>query len=47
MHRAIGEQDLGFADAARIENELSRRRIAGVVLVAKPKIEIGKSRPDV
>jgi len=31
---AISEQDLGLADAAGIENEVSRRREAGVVLVA-------------
>src|ERR1700679_1288418 len=44
-HIAVGEQDLGFADAAGIEDDLTRRRIAGVVLVAQPKIEIAKRDP--
>src|ERR1700679_2944205 len=44
-HIAIGEQDLGFAGAAGIENDLDGRRIAGVVLVAQPKIEIAELEP--
>jgi hypothetical protein len=34
--RAVGEQDLGFADAAGVEKELAGRRVARRVLVAKP-----------
>src|ERR1700727_2575624 len=35
MHAAIGEQNLGLADAAGIEDDLARRRIAGVILEAQ------------
>ena len=37
---AIGEQDLGLADAARVENDLPGRRVAGVVLVADAEITV-------
>ncbi len=46
MHAAIGEQDLGLADAAGIEDDLARRRIAGVVLVGDAEIEIAERHPD-
>jgi hypothetical protein len=36
--RAVGEQDLGFADAARIDDNLTRCRIAGGVLIADAKV---------
>src|ERR1700722_3870667 len=45
MHPAIGQQDFGLADAARIENELARRRIAGVVLVMQAEIELAEGDP--
>ena len=40
VHAAIGEQDLGLADTARVEDDLARRRIAGVVLISDAEIEI-------
>src|SRR4030081_1975110 len=46
MHAAIGEQNLGFADAAGIEDDLAGRGIAGVVLVRDAEIEIAKRHPD-
>src|SRR6202012_4365301 len=45
MHPAIGQEDFGLADAARIKNELAGRRIAGVVLVGQPKVEIAERDP--
>src|SRR5207244_3182630 len=38
-NRAVGQQDLGLADAARMEQDLARRRIARRVLIAEPEIE--------
>jgi hypothetical protein len=35
IHRAVSQQDLGFADAAGIEDDLARRRMAGGVLVSR------------
>src|ERR1700744_109765 len=46
MHAAIGEQNLGLADAAGIEDDLARRGIAGVVLVGDAEIEIAERHPD-
>src|SRR4029078_3506889 len=46
VHAAIGQQDLGLADAAGIEDDLARRRIAGVVFVCNPQIEIAERHPD-
>src|SRR6202030_1254427 len=45
VHAAIGEQNLGLADAAGIEDDLARRRIAGVVLKAQPEIELAERNP--
>ena len=42
----VGEQDLGFADAARIKNDLAGRGIAGVVLVGDAEIEVAEWHPD-
>src|SRR5215510_9065982 len=46
MHAAIGEQDLGLADAAGIKDDLARRRIARMVLVGDAEIEIAQRHPD-
>src|SRR5258708_8391143 len=43
---AIGQQNLGFADAAGIKNDLPGRWIAGVVLVRDAEIEIAERHPD-
>src|SRR5215470_16438185 len=45
MHAAIGEQDLGLADAAGIKDDLAGRRIAGVVFVADAEVEIAERHP--
>jgi hypothetical protein len=39
---AIGEEDLGLADAAGVEQELARRRIARGILVAEAEVEIAE-----
>ena len=44
-HPAIGEQDLGLADAAGIEDEFARCGEACVVLVAEAEIEIAERDP--
>ena len=46
MHAAIGQQDLGFADTAGIEDDLAGRRIAGGVLVGDAEVEITERHPD-
>src|ERR1700716_2148255 len=46
MHAAIGQQDLGLADAAGIKDDLAGRGIAGVVLVGDAEIEIAERHPD-
>src|SRR5882672_12212855 len=46
MHAAIGQQNLGFADAAGIKYDLAGRWIAGVVLVGDAEIEIAERHPD-
>src|SRR5882672_3907524 len=46
MHAAIGQQNLGFADAAGIKNDLAGRWIAGVVLVGDAEIEVAERHPD-
>src|SRR5271156_5216234 len=45
-HAAIGEQNLGLADAAGIENDLARRGIAGVVLVAHLEVIVAERNPN-
>src|SRR5262249_6861550 len=45
MHAAIGKQDFGFADAAGIEDDLARRRIARMVFVADAEIKVTKRHP--
>src|SRR5580692_3949308 len=42
---AIGEQNFSLADAARIENDLAGRGIAGVVLVAQAEVEVAERDP--
>src|SRR5713226_5232076 len=42
---AIGDEDLGLADAARVDNDLAGRREARVVLVAEAKIKIAERDP--
>src|SRR5262245_34986893 len=42
---AVGQEDFRLADAARIKNDLARRRIAGVVLVSQPEIIVAKRDP--
>src|SRR4029077_18991435 len=44
-HAAIGQQDFGLADAARIQDDFTRRRIAGLVFVAKSEVEIAERDP--
>src|SRR5690348_7734116 len=44
-HAAIGEEDLGLADAAGVKDDLSRRRKARVILIAEAKIEIAQRNP--
>lgn len=46
VHAAIGEQNLGFADPAGIENDLAGRGIAGVIFKADAKIKITERHPD-
>src|SRR5947209_18137529 len=46
VHAAIGEENLGLADPARIEDDLPRRRIAGVVFVTDAEVEIAERDPD-
>src|SRR5260370_10422892 len=43
--RAIGKQDLGLADAAWVEQQVSRRRVARVVLVAEVEVEVTERNP--
>ena len=42
---AIGEQDLGLADAAEVEEGLARRRIARGILIAEAEVEIAELNP--
>src|SRR4029077_12515698 len=44
-HAAVGQQDFGLADAARIQDDFTRRRIAGLILVAKSEVEIAERNP--
>src|SRR5205807_6559477 len=41
----IREQDLGLADAARVEDDLARVRIAGRVFWPEPEIELAEGDP--
>src|SRR6266851_4547393 len=43
--RTVGEQDLGFADAARIQQQVSGRRVARVILVAEVQVEVAERDP--
>jgi hypothetical protein len=38
LDAAIGEQDLGFGNPTRVQQELARRRITGVVLERQAKV---------
>src|SRR5262249_60460363 len=42
---AVREQDLRLADAARMEDDLARMRVAGRVLGAEPEIEVAERDP--
>src|SRR6185437_9637018 len=44
-HIAVGQQQLRLADAARVEDDLARRRIAGVVLKRDPEIQVAERHP--
>src|SRR5689334_14782374 len=44
-HAAIGKENLGFADAAGVKDDLTGRGKARVVLVAKAEIEIAQRNP--
>ena len=43
--RAVGKEDLGLADAARVEQQLAGARVAGVILVAEPGLQVAKWNP--
>src|SRR3990167_1523691 len=42
---AIGDEDLGLADPARIDDDLAGRRIAGVVLVFDAEVAVAEGDP--
>jgi len=42
---AIGDEQLGFAPPAGIEDDLTRRRIAGIVLEADAEIHVAERNP--
>src|SRR3954471_17385035 len=44
-HRPVGEQNLGLADTARIEDQLSRHRVARGVLGTDAEIERSQRHP--
>src|SRR5205807_9077098 len=46
MDAAIGQQNLGLADAAGIEDDLAGRGIARMVLVTDAEVEIAERHPD-
>src|SRR5882762_1189712 len=46
VYPAIGQQNLGLADAARIKDDLTRGRIAGVIFIPDAKVEIAERKPD-
>src|SRR5271168_3340576 len=46
MYPTIGQQNFGLADTAGIKDYLTRRRIAGVVLIANAKVQIAERHPD-
>src|SRR4029077_4176109 len=46
MHAAIGEQDLGFADAAGIKDDLAGRAIACIIFVSDAEIETAERHPN-
>src|SRR5258708_12966303 len=43
--RAVRKEDLRLADPAGVEQQLTRRRVAGVVLQAKPGPEVAQRHP--
>ena len=43
---SIGQDDLGLAVAARIEQDVSDRRMAGVILEADAELEFAQRDPD-
>src|ERR1700694_2355218 len=45
QRRAVREQDLGLADAAGVEQQMSRRRVTRVVLEAEAEIEVAQRDP--
>ena len=42
---AIGEQDLSLADAARVEEQLTRGGVARRVLVAEAEVQVAERNP--
>src|SRR5262245_8259446 len=42
---AVGQEDLGLAVAARVEEDLAGRRVAGVVLEANADVEVAEWDP--
>ena len=42
---AVGQEDLGLAVAAGVEEDLARRRVAGVVLEANADVEVAERDP--
>src|SRR6185312_15404616 len=45
MDAAIGEQDLGLADAAGIEDHLARRGVGGMILIPDAELQIAEGYP--
>jgi len=43
--RSVRKQDLGLAEAARVQEKLAGRRVAGVVLVADVQGEVAEGDP--
>src|SRR6476659_8695137 len=43
--RSVRKQDLRLADAARVEEDLPRRRVAGRVLRPEPDVELAERDP--
>jgi len=44
-HRAISDEELGFAQAAGIEDHLAGRRVARLVLVIEAEVEVAERNP--
>ena len=45
MDASVSQQNLAFTDASRIENHLTRSRIAGVVLPREVKMVVPQGNP--